>query len=128
MKDQCSIYRHPHKILTPTHHQGKQTDAGSLKEIPYDQCNDFGDRGFHQPHNMICPCKIRRRSQQEADTDDTCAGQMYFLFHCFHKKSPCSKEFCFAHSSQTYVTTILRQRSDLKAVSHSPDRLDILRF
>ena len=60
----------------------------SLKEIPYDQCNDFGDRGFHQPHNMICPCKIRRRSQQEADTDDTCAGQMYFLFHCFHKKSP----------------------------------------
>ena len=88
MKDQCSIYRHPHKILTTTHHQGKQTDADSLKEIPYDQCNDFGDRGFHQSHYMICPCKIRRRSQQEADTDDTCAGQMYFLFHCFHKKSP----------------------------------------
>ena len=125
MKDQCRIYRHPGKILTPPDHKGKQTDAGSLKEVPYDQCNDFGNRSFYQLHNMICPCKIRRRSQQEADTNDTCARQMYFLFLYFHKNLHTSRSIAAIRSASAFLK---RQRSDLKAVSHAPDRFDILRF
>ena len=44
MKDQCSIYRHPHKILTPTHHQGKQTDACKAAQK---RAGETGQQGKH---------------------------------------------------------------------------------